>query len=201
MRHLTQTCMKRFHFQMTIIHLVNISYLWLFCCFSGADGRIKHWRWADAHCLSEVAAHPPGVSAISHTGSALCSAGLDGTVRLWSTSTNVSIQSLPLFNSLNSSGQISITNGFSSPTASPPSTPNINLPAPVPVHVTCLFSVNSVLYGGGSDGIVRRWGLGDGSLKTFQAHNKAVSSILIVDNQLVTAAVGGQIKIWDITML
>jgi WD40 repeat protein len=57
------------------------------------------------------------------------------------------------------------------------------------------------LYGGGSDGVVRRWGLGDGSLKTFNAHTKAISAILVVDNQLVTAAVGGQIKIWDMAML
>jgi WD40 repeat protein len=57
------------------------------------------------------------------------------------------------------------------------------------------------LYGGGSDGVVRRWGLGDGSLKTFNAHAKAISAILVVDNQLVTAAVGGQIKIWDMAML
>jgi WD40 repeat protein len=170
--------------------------------YSGAaDGRIKHWRWTDAHCLSEVAAHAPGVSALSHTGTSLCSAGLDGTVRLWSTSNNVSIQSLPLFNSLSTSGTINITNGYSSPTASPPSTPNINLPSPAPTHITCLFSVNSVLYGGGSDGVVRRWGLGDGSLKTFNAHTKAISAILVVDNQLVTAAVGGQIKIWDMAML
>jgi WD40 repeat protein len=76
---------------------------------------------------------------------------------------------------------------------------------PNTVPVPAFFPQNQYLIAGGDDGKLRVWTneianeIQFGFLHTFQAHQQAINVVCVLDNidQLATASIDGQIKIWN----